>query len=728
VNKPTNSNVVFFSPFGLWTVHNAFDSLLSYALKIRGFEPKVIVCDGLFEGCLLHNNTDSKNICSACYGSNINLFGDVVKHIYKLSNYFDQSDYIEVMEYVNNLDISKLQNREVFKGYELGLLAKIGIHHKFSTGYIDFNDDRILHQLKLNIIQLAILIKTLTKFLNNNSVDYYVMFSGGPIIYRMAERIFKAHGLNGISHERGSTTGTYQFFENENCFSTVNHINNFNLFFKNRRTEITEFKWIIKHLSDRQNGENTNFIKFTDKVNHKYNIHNFLKLDKNKQVISLMLSTDHDTLQGLGERQHLFTDQIECIKYIDSIFKRKDAYLIIKPHPAIHIDKRFFTYLANLQLNANSNLRIILPRDNISSYKLIQISDGILTCGSTVGIESIIYKKPVLSFINNAYAMLDCGIKYVEKFDHISKEVDKLLNGKYIIDTDKITIALKYLLYKFKYCNFRFKSISIENNYNSVIKISDTNDLKPGNCTALDAILNAITNENSIFSNIESNSIKTIDTETTDLEKIIRDFQNKEAINDICLVKTAASTLNSNKSILKNDIGLKIINLIRPNGKIDITHLREAIQDNNYKYYHIINDKIKIRESYPALIDNISEDISAKGYFMPGIWVMDKDNKIKYELFTTFYKAEKQSELTKYINREKQYTEDHGLNNCDDLLNLIIWTKHKLLELLDETIIKGDNCFTLEKLKNFIGDNSVTRKEDILCYMNESQVNESPIS
>ena len=88
MGNQTNKNVVFFAPFGLWTVHNGLDAFLSNVLYLRGFNPSVLICDGLFNQCLLHNNGNKKDICNICFNENKNLFNSDHKNIFKLSSYF----------------------------------------------------------------------------------------------------------------------------------------------------------------------------------------------------------------------------------------------------------------------------------------------------------------------------------------------------------------------------------------------------------------------------------------------------------------------------------------------------------------------------------------------------------------------------------------------------------------------------------------------------------------
>ena len=722
MGNQTNKNIVFFAPFGLWTVHNGLDAFLSNVLYLRGFNPSVLICDGLFNQCLLHNNGNKKDICNICFNENKNLFNSDHKNIFKLSSYLNEKEYIEILSFIDGLDMVNLKDEQKFRGHKIGLLAKIGIYHKFSIGNLNLENKKILKQVEENLKQLAILIITINNYLKKHPTDFYILFSGGPIVYRMAQKIFKSHGLKGLAHERGTVTGTYQFFEDENCFSPYNHIKSYKTLFENKNLRLSEYKWILNHLKERQNGENTNFIKFVEKENIEYNIYDVLNIKRDKKIISLLLSTDHDTLQGKDEREHLFNNQIECINYLVKIFANRDEYLIVKPHPAIHIDTKFFSFLVSLQLTVNDNIKILLPRDSLSTYKLIQITDCVLTCGSTVGIESVLYGKPVFTFVKTPYAMADCGVTYVNKKQDILSCLNEYGEVKYKITTKKINNALKYLYYKFYICNFKLKNITIKNNYTPVINIKSHADLMPGKCDALDSIINAIEKNESIFENLSKRINNNFKLDENELNNLVAHYHKSELIKDICLIKVEKYD-NNKVNALDKFYNIKVLYINESEEKKILVTLHDILKKLNCKYVHIINDNIIIRREYTHYFKKNETTILQDGYYNPGVWELDEYGEIKYELFTTFYKGENISALTKYINKEKDYIRKKNYKDISDILKFIIWDKEILLENIDEVLKKDDRHYKENLLNKFINKTNKNRNNDIFCYSLQNKLN-----
>ncbi len=88
--------------------------------------------------------------------------------------------------------------------------------------------------------------------------------------------------------------------------------------------------------------------------------------------------------------------QIDCVKRLISHFEKiGNSILVIRLHPNLaskpHTDQAEW-----MDLKDSKFVKIILPLEKVSSYSLIESSSGVITFGSTIGIEAAYMSKPVM--------------------------------------------------------------------------------------------------------------------------------------------------------------------------------------------------------------------------------------------------------------------------------------------------------------------------------------------
>lgn len=118
--------------------------------------------------------------------------------------------------------------------------------------------------------------------------------------------------------------------------------------------------------------------------------------------------------------------QIDCVKKLVDYFEANQKFkLIIRLHPNL-ASKPVTDQLEWSSLKESEFVKIVFPADEVSSYSLIEGSKGVITFGSTIGIEAAYMYKPVM-------VLADC------KFDELGfafkpkdwEEVSKWLNSEF---------------------------------------------------------------------------------------------------------------------------------------------------------------------------------------------------------------------------------------------------------------------------------------------------------
>jgi len=147
-------------------------------------------------------------------------------------------------------------------------------------------------------------------------------------------------------------------------------------------------------------------------------------------------SSSDDEYIGLGKDwEKNLGYQIQCVEKLQEIFdKQKKFELIIRLHPNLR-NKSKEQKLAWGNLTNSTNSRIIGPNTKISSYDLLTRAEGIITFGSTIGLESAYAEKPSLTLADCSYDLL--GV--VDKAKNW-KEVVEWINTGCRINIEEITL------------------------------------------------------------------------------------------------------------------------------------------------------------------------------------------------------------------------------------------------------------------------------------------------
>lgn len=139
------------------------------------------------------------------------------------------------------------------------------------------------------------------------------------------------------------------------------------------------------------------------------------ELIKGKEVISFFNSSidEFASVPGWENYIYLFDDETKAIEEICNHYVNdKNKIFILRIHPNLkHLDNSQNREL--LKLKTLENLIVIEPHSPIRSYSLLEKSNKIITFGSTIGVESCYYGKPIICLGMSYYNFLE--VAYIPK-------------------------------------------------------------------------------------------------------------------------------------------------------------------------------------------------------------------------------------------------------------------------------------------------------------------------
>jgi hypothetical protein len=132
------------------------------------------------------------------------------------------------------------------------------------------------------------------------------------------------------------------------------------------------------------------------------------RIASSKKMIAYFSSSD-DEYVAVGDivKWKRWPNQLAAVQdLLEIVSECPELYLIIRMHP--HLAQKSQEDLDEwMHLSIPDNASLIMPTDPTDTYALIEQSDVVVTCGSTVGIESVFWGTPSICLGPSLYSHLD---------------------------------------------------------------------------------------------------------------------------------------------------------------------------------------------------------------------------------------------------------------------------------------------------------------------------------
>jgi hypothetical protein len=384
--KQNGSSILFNTQYHWY--HSWVDYTLAAALEYRGYKVKMLLCDGM-PYCEQETLTVARPACSSCYKntkSKAQLFGlDTIK----LSQLISESEKDKYSNLSTKLSVETLMRYQYLK-VNIGIIAFRNFTHYYK-GFFKIERDKDLIFRKC-IESALLLCKATNNYLSKNKVDKIITPNGKFIQSGIAVELAKLNHINFYSWDVFAQNGAAIFSKNN-----VSH-----------DQKIDDIWDDIKHtpLNDKQSNEvdifydlqskslSTPYRYYDDKViEDTEEIKSKLFLRKRSKVITLFTNVEWDST-AMGQ-DLAYTDMFHWVKsMIELTIQNQDIDLIIRAHPGemkVPKDLQTRSCVCDRVLNEfhtlPTNVKLIQPENNVSSYALSSISNIVMVYTSTLGLE-----------------------------------------------------------------------------------------------------------------------------------------------------------------------------------------------------------------------------------------------------------------------------------------------------------------------------------------------------
>lgn len=413
------------------------ETTLAVALIQRGAMVDALLCDGVLPGCQMceprfFSNVKrfvsfgpSKDLCSDCFKPGRRNY----EHIRVNSHAYSDNLLKEEMEYADEVsrevELAEIENFELY-GLSLGEHAKAGALRFFARATID--DEPFGEQVLRRYLKAAILTAISVKRLLEREKYDVVVFHHG---------IYVPQGIIGeVARQQGVRVVNWNPAYRKNCF-IFSHGDTYHHTLMDEPVSAWEnMDWppereetISRYLRSRWEGEN-DWIRFTENPYfEKDRILAEIGCDTSRPIIGCLTNVMWDA--QLHYPANAFPNMLEWLLHTVRYFQeRTDLQLVIRVHPAeirgsvptrqpvVEELKKHFPQLP-------SNISIVPPESNISTYVLSELCDAVIIYGTKTGVELTSVGIPVIvageAWIRNKGVTSD--VDSIEGYESILNEL-----------------------------------------------------------------------------------------------------------------------------------------------------------------------------------------------------------------------------------------------------------------------------------------------------------------
>lgn len=490
VRASEKRGVSFFFAMGAESTYNSRSLMLAKYFETMGWNAEFLICDGIFDLChkerIGKTRKNSSLFCFECRYGYRKVEDETGLPIKRLSHYSKGLDQIlELAMRRVNSEIFSIQDclNFCYDEYAVGEIVKVSVLRYHYSGYLQESYIEVYKKYIVEAIRCMLLIQG---FLRERGTDLMILWNGAGFMDRMASEVCRRNGINYVTQE--SFWGDSSWIYKKNGIAI-------HLDFEEEYEKYGRFLPFGSEDHEKLMGLINGFRGSTYKLKSD-DIMLELGLNHGDKFFVLFTNMNFDTYV-LGRDKVFASMRDWVVKTIEFWRMRNpDTKLVIRAHPG---ELKFVTPSVDFIRDAVIPLKcdglIFIDSDhNMDSYELVKNSEGVLVYSSTIGMESILMGKYVIS----------SGASFYDKF--VDKPKD--LNDYYRLLDDLVSFnfsvkqnldeMLRYLnfIYFHRIVNLRGMGINRETGENYIDADLNSEELIAFNKNELSSFFSEVVNEN----------------------------------------------------------------------------------------------------------------------------------------------------------------------------------------------------------------------------------------
>ena len=401
---------------------------LAEALRLRGVDVKVLVCDSTLLGCELKSVRSGLNPCFSCCFNLKNIVPKFNVDIVTISEFVTHADIEGIKKYADKiLDEDQLLTLD---SIDITTIVNDSVDRYFYGASESYSDNRVKAVKRDHIVSSLIGIKAADKIYSTwnphsilSNMDAYSAWSPYHIIADKYTIKYNVIMLTEFDIYKKILNMSEIYLSNKRYKKWISSRSDFFLIDKEKK-ELDGF------LTTRFSGMDNVF-----KENKYFSDNSSLdQLSINPKKTNIFVFSNIYWDVGMSEFGDVYSGIIEWVLDTVEILKNnKDICLYIKPHPGEEYsfspsNKTVVDFIIEKFGSIPTNMTVIRPDMKIKSYDLFPFIDIGVVFNGTIGLEMLLNNIPVISTGMAPYSFLDS----VSRPDSREQYVEFLLGNKQV--------------------------------------------------------------------------------------------------------------------------------------------------------------------------------------------------------------------------------------------------------------------------------------------------------
>ncbi len=499
-------HILIFAPFAALNYHTHLEVSWAHALRVRGHRVTFLTCDGLFDACdmftrlqnsgLIGDSLDPRHAgaCRVCEMLVLKLYKRLHNPTRWLGDYLPAGEREEVEEWCGTIQDADLPNAR-WRDQPVGLWFRSSLISQYRSAVLQRRDVRRMMVARRLLSATALASEAVDRALADLQPDSVLLLNGRFFAHHAMIERCKQRGIRFLTHERGLRRDTIRFSENEQTHQLRS----------NRETwaewadvplSRAELEATHQALLDRQHKRRQSWLTFSPAPQEVSAVRAHCRLDE-RPVVAVFTSSPDEIAAFPERRRGAFPGPGELLAALrHHATAHPELMWVIRIHPNINTDRGTnHEVLADahaLRGAGLENLRVVMPREDVSSYTLADIASVGVVSGSTIGLEMACAGQPVARTGGATYAHTSCS-EFVDRPEVFWPTIAALLERGRSIETARVAYrwAHRYFL---RIC-MDYPLVTEEPQHMGQLRFGNTDELLPGRHATLDRICSFIVDE-----------------------------------------------------------------------------------------------------------------------------------------------------------------------------------------------------------------------------------------
>lgn len=414
--KFADQRVLFFSPYASWCYHTALEVTWAHALRLRGADVRFLVCDSQLPACDIYRanlNPRDEVSCLECQARVSTQFAGYGMPYEWLGQYVPRAVRARVRSWVEAIPAEELLEAE-WEGRPVGRWASTSAYYQFRTSKLKLDEPEVERMVRALLVGTVHVVEGMTVLLDEYQPTSVATLNGRFFAHWAVVELTAERGIRLVTHERGLRKNTVRFAENHRTHELDPMRELWSLWGDIPLSQV-ELEYISGVIDDRRRGLNYSSFVFSppvDGASQPTSLREHLGFDEGP-LVAVFNSSDDETAAFADRCEGAFPVARDFLPAtLELARSMPDVQFAVRMHPNIQsklgANEDQLAQAAGIRDTAPSNVRVIMPDEDVSSYLLMDTADVGVVYASTAGLEMAARGTPVLCMAKATYSHTGC--------------------------------------------------------------------------------------------------------------------------------------------------------------------------------------------------------------------------------------------------------------------------------------------------------------------------------